>query len=84
MAHVPRQDLEPRLGERHYEIVGLTPELTLRLAAEILADDGRLVGRVEKVDLIPLGIELCRRDPGLKNHLAGPWPALLDVAAAGG
>ncbi len=84
VAHVPRQDLEPRLGERHYEIVGLTPELGLRLAAEILADDGRVVGRVEKADLIHLGTELCRRDPGLKKHLAGRWPALLDDTAAGG
>lgn len=84
VAHVPRQDLDPLLGERHHEIVGLTPELSLRLAAEILADRGRVVGRVEKTDLIPLGIELCRRDPGLKDHLAGHWPALLDDTAAGG
>jgi hypothetical protein len=84
VAHVPREDLDPRLGERHYEILGLTPELGLRLAAEILADAGRAVGRIAKADLIPLGKELCRREPELKKHLAGHWPTLLEDPAPDG
>jgi hypothetical protein len=84
VASVPRDDLDPRLSERHHEILGLTPEFSLRLAAEILADDVRVVVRIRKADLIPLAIELCRRDPGLKDHLAGDWPTLLADPAAGG
>jgi hypothetical protein len=84
VAPVPREDLDPHLSERHQEILGLTPELSLRLAAAVLADDGRVVARVRKTDLIRPGIELCRRDPGLKDHLAGHWPGLIDDAAAGG
>ncbi len=83
VAHVPREGLDPRLSQRHHEILGLTPELGLRLAAEILADAGRLVGRVQKADLIPLGKELCRREPELKNHLGGHWSTLLDEPAPG-
>ncbi len=77
VAHVPREDLDPRLSQRHHEILGLTPELGLRLAAEILTDAGRLVGRVPKADLIPLGKQLCRREPELKNRLGDHWSALL-------
>jgi hypothetical protein len=84
-AYVPREDLDPWSSARHYEILGLTPELTLRLAATILAHAGRSVERVQKGDLIPLGAELCRRDPELRKHLRDDWvprltPLLGDVA----
>src|SRR5207248_8037883 len=51
VARVPRTDLDPFLGARHHEIIGLTPELTLRLAASILAEADRRLGRVPKEDL---------------------------------
>ena len=65
----PAPDLEPYLSERHEEILGLTPEQTIRLAETILADDRWQAGRIAKADLEPCGAELCRRDPELKNHL---------------
>jgi len=77
VAHVPRGDLDPRLSARHYEIFGLTPELTLRLAAAILADAGRCVGRVQKGELLHLGAEICRRDPELLSYLKGDWATRL-------
>ena len=83
VVHVPREDLHPLLGEHHYEILGLTPELGLRLAAEILADAARVVGRIKRPELVPLGSELCRRDPDLKKYLVGVWATLLDDSATG-
>jgi hypothetical protein len=77
VVYLPREDLDPRLSARHYEILGLTPELTMRLAAAILSDDGRQVGRVQKGDLIRLGAEICRRDPQLRSYLKGDWAARL-------
>jgi hypothetical protein len=77
VAYVPHPDLDPRLSARHYEILGLTPELTLRLAAAILADAGRCVGRVQKGELIRLGAEICRRDPELQRYLKGDWATKL-------
>jgi hypothetical protein len=38
----------------------LIPELSLQLAAEILADGGRVVGRIPMADLIRLAIDLGR------------------------
>jgi hypothetical protein len=77
VASVPREDLDPRLSARHYEILGLTPELTLRLATAILADANRRVGRVQKGDLIRLGAAICRRDPQLQSYLKGDWATRL-------
>lgn len=73
----PREDLEPRLSERHHEVLGLSPDLALRLAADILADTGRLAARVQKADLIPLGKALCESEPDLRTHLKGRWKILL-------
>jgi len=73
VAHVPRTDLDPFLGARHPEIIGLTPELTLRLAASILAGANRHLGRVPMADLELLGVELCHRDPELQRYLRGDW-----------
>jgi hypothetical protein len=88
VAHVPRADLDPFLGARHYEIIGLTPELTVRLAAAILADAGRRIGRVPKEDLESLSAEICRRDPELQSYLKGDWVTriapLLDDSTSGG
>ncbi len=83
-----RADLDLFLGARHYEILGLTPELTVRLAAAILADASRRIGRVPKDDLEPLGAEICRRDPEFQKHLKGDWATrlapLLDDSTLGG
>src|SRR5262245_50879865 len=73
VALVSREDLDPWLSQRHHEILGLTPELSRRLAATILAHVGRLVERVQKVDLMPLGKALCQRDSDLKKFLIGEW-----------
>jgi hypothetical protein len=89
VASFPREDLDSRLSERHYEILGLTPELTIRLAAAILADTGRHVERVQKGDVIRLAVEICRRDPELQDRLKGDWatklaPLLGDSTSRGG
>jgi hypothetical protein len=77
VAPVPIEGLDPTLNARHHEIIGLTPELTSRLAASILAAPGRRVGRVRDRDLAALGAELCGRDPGLRNHLRSEWASKL-------
>jgi hypothetical protein len=65
----PMPDLEPYLSERHEEILGLTPELSLKLAEAILADGRSRYERIARADLESAGAELCRRDPELKKHL---------------
>jgi hypothetical protein len=65
----PTTDLEPYLSERHEEILGLTPELSLKLAEAILADGRWRTERIARADLESAGAELCRRDPGLKDHI---------------
>src|SRR5262249_20293175 len=77
ITYAPRGDLEPFLKARHHEIVGLTPELALRLAAAILACSGRQVERLREHDLPSLGMELCHRDPGFSAFLKGHWSTLL-------
>jgi hypothetical protein len=77
VAYAPRQDLEPFLNARHYEIVGLTPQLALRLAAAILSCAGRQVERLREHDLPSLGMALCHRDPGFNAFLKGQWSTLL-------
>jgi hypothetical protein len=73
----PRQDLHPWLSERHYEILGLTDELTRSLAVAILSDSRRRVQRIPKADLPVLGEEICRRDPAIRPHLSEKWAARL-------
>jgi hypothetical protein len=77
VALVPIEGLDPALNARHHEIIGLTPELSSRLAASILATPERRVGRVRDRDLVALGAELCGRDPELRNYLRGEWAAKL-------
>jgi hypothetical protein len=88
VARVPREELDSWLSERHHEIFGLTPALALRLAAAILADADRRVGRVPKEDLGPVGAELCRHDRELREYLTSEWAmrlaSLLDDPASGG
>jgi hypothetical protein len=69
--------LHPDLNDRHYEILGLTDELRLRLAAAILGSVDRKVGRIRDKALIDLGREACRRDPALREFLKGDWPSRL-------
>ena len=79
--------LHPYLNDRHYEILGLTEELRLRLAAAILGREDRRVGRIRVKALIALGLEVCRRDPTLREHLKGDWPSKLSLStdpASGG
>jgi hypothetical protein len=83
VSRVPRADLVPYLGERHYEIAGLTAEGRLRLAEAILRHSGRHVNRVRESDLPRLGAELCRRDPELRKYLKGIWATLLDDSTTG-
>jgi hypothetical protein len=83
VSHVPRDDLEPFLGERHHEIGGLTEESRLWLAEAILGHTGRLVERIRPKDLPQLGAELCRRDPGLRSYLKGTWVTLFDEQHSG-
>jgi hypothetical protein len=75
---VPRSDLEPFLDRRHCEIIGLTPELALRLAAAILADPGRQVDRLRAKEIPPLASDLLRRDPGTISYLGKGWSEKLD------
>ena len=77
VAPVPIEGLDPDLNARHHEIIGLTPELTGRLASSILVSADRRVGRVRDRDVAALGAELCRRDPELRNHLRGDWASRL-------
>jgi hypothetical protein len=77
VSSVPDQDLEPFLNARHYEIIGLTPELASQLAAAILGYAGRRVERIPEKDLTKLGAELCHREPELKKYLIGEWATLL-------
>jgi hypothetical protein len=79
--------LHPYLNDRHYEISGLTGELRLRLAAAILGLEDRRVGRIRDKALIAFGLEVCRRDPALREHLKGDWPTKIPLAtdpASGG
>lgn len=69
--------LHPYLNDRHYEILGLTDELRLHLAAAILGSVDRRVGRIRDKTLIDLGLETCQRDPGLREYLKGDWPSRL-------
>jgi hypothetical protein len=78
VALVPRSDLDPYLDRRHCEIIGLTPELALRLAAAILADPGRQVDRLRAKDIPPLASDLLRRDPGMISYLGEGWSEKLD------
>jgi len=75
--YIPSEHVDAFLNARHYEIDGLTPDLSLRLAASILACAGRRVERVREHDLLALGTNLCRRDPELKSSLKGHWATLL-------
>jgi len=77
VAHVPQEGIDPFLGERHYEILGLTPELERRLAAAILASEEHKVERVGKGEIPPLASEICRRDPALWSFLGDGWPEKL-------
>jgi hypothetical protein len=79
--------LHPYLNDRHFEILGLTDELRLSLATAILGREDRRVGRLRDRDLIAFGLELCRRDPALREHLKGDWPTKLSLStdpASGG
>jgi hypothetical protein len=73
VVHVPQEGIDPYLSERHFEIFGLTPELTRGLAAAILRAAGRRVERLSKRDIPPLAAELCRRDPSLQRFLGEGW-----------
>jgi hypothetical protein len=84
VSYRPRENLDPFLNARHYEIMGLTPELSERLAAAILGYAGRRVQRIQEKDLQKLGAELCRRDPELKNYLKGRWATMLGEPAPEG
>ena len=77
IAHRPYDDLDPYLNERHYEMIGLTPELGLRLAAAILRHDDRRAERLEKQKLPALGADLCRRDAQVRSYLGDGWPEKL-------
>jgi hypothetical protein len=77
VACVPREGLEPLLSARHHEILGLTDDLGLYLAAAILTCAERQVERIREHDLPSLGVELCRRDPELITFLKGHWATLL-------
>jgi hypothetical protein len=76
--HVACPGLDPYLNERHHEVLGLTPELTLRLAAAILADHERRVERVRERDLVTLAAALYLAHPQLRAYLKGSWPELLE------
>lgn len=78
---MPSGDRDPLLDARHHEILGLTPELQVRLAAAILASGESRVTRIARAKLLSLGAELCRRDPRLKNDLKGKWATLLADSA---
>ena len=52
---VPAQGPDRQLNARHYEIIGLTPDLEMRLAASILSSEGRHVVRIRDRDLPKLG-----------------------------
>jgi hypothetical protein len=84
---MPRDDLDLYLSDRHHEIIGLTPELTQRLASAILAYGDRQVERLPKRHLPSLAAEVCRRDPEIRKHLAEGWAAglapFLDAPAPG-
>ncbi len=71
--------LHPYLNDRHCEICGLTGDLRLRLAAAILSRKDRRVNRIREKDLVALGLEVCRRDPTLREHLKGDWPSKLSL-----
>jgi hypothetical protein len=77
VAHVPQEGIDPYLSERHFEILGLTPELTRVLAAAILAVAARRVERLGKREIPLLASELCRRDPSLRRFLAEGWSETL-------
>jgi hypothetical protein len=80
---IPCLGLDPYLNDRHHEILGLTPELGLRLAEAILAHAERRVERIRERDLITLGRELCRQHPEVRGYLKGSWPELLDPNPGG-
>jgi hypothetical protein len=65
------------LNARHHEIVGLTPDLEVRLAASILGSHERRIVRISSHELRELGAELCRNEPEIKKHLIGEWALLL-------
>ena len=69
--------LDPTLSEHHREIRGLTPELTERLAAAILASPDRQVERIAKGEITQLGGTLCRADFELRSRLQPDWQARL-------
>jgi hypothetical protein len=77
VAHRPYDDLDPYLSERHYEMIGLTPELGLHLATAILKHEDRLAGRLEKQEVPALGADLCRRDSRIRSYLGDGWPERL-------
>jgi hypothetical protein len=58
--------------------LGLTPQLTLRLAATILADDGQQVERIRDREVMTLAAALYRLHPELRDHLKGSWPGFLE------
>jgi hypothetical protein len=77
VAHVPQEGIDPYLSERHFEILGLTPALTQKLAAAILSAAGHRVERLNKRAVPLLAVELCRLDPSLRGFLAEGWPEIL-------
>ena len=77
IVHAPREDLQPWLSERHYEVLGLNEELTRSLAAMILSDSRRRVQRIPKADLPALGDEVCQRDPAIRAYLSKKWATRL-------
>ncbi len=64
---MPAHGLDPRLDARHHEIIGLTPDLQLRLAAAILASGEAHVARIPERELPKLGAELFALDPELRG-----------------
>jgi hypothetical protein len=58
-------------------MIGLTPELGLRLAAAILKHEDRRAERLEKQKLPALGADLCRRDAQVRSYLGDGWPEKL-------
>jgi hypothetical protein len=84
VAQTSREELDPFLNARHYEITGLTPELGRRLAQAILGHAGRRVVRVKEKDLPSLGAEICRGDSELKKYLKREWAIMLGEPAREG
>ena len=75
--HIPDDKLDPYLGSRHHEIIGLDANKARMLAIRILAKEDRWVERVKERDLTEKGRACLRCDPGLSDYLKGEWPTKL-------